>query len=110
MKNIGKALLAACLVAAPLSIHAAPTYMSGRIVNISFAGDSIFIMLDTGLPDNCAGTPFGWMVIPSGAKAMQAFVVGLRLSGNVRDIPVAVYTSGRDNTGYCQISQIDPDD
>jgi hypothetical protein len=90
--------------------QSAPTYMFGRISNVSLVGDMVFITLDTGLPDNCAGTPFGWMVVPASYKTMAAFVIGLRLSGNLRETNVVVYTTGRDGPGYCQIDQIDPAD
>jgi hypothetical protein len=102
-------LCSAVLSGAPA--WAADSYLSGHITNITFAGADVYIALDAGLPTNCAGSPFGWMVIPASAKATQAFVIGLRLRSNLSDIPVTVYTDDREGgTGYCQINQLDPAD
>ena len=86
---------------------AGPTYMTGHIIDVTFTYDVAMIRLDSGLPDNCAGTSYGWMRIPPENKAMSAYVIGLSLSGNAKQTQVSVYTSGI-VSGYCQISQIDP--
>src|SRR5688500_17005715 len=41
---------------------AGQTFLAGKISNVTFAGDSVFIQLDSGLPGNCAGTSSGWMM------------------------------------------------
>src|SRR5882724_10108244 len=84
------------------------TYQVGHISNVTFADDSVFIILDTGVPTNCTGTPYGWMVVPAANKAMTAFVLGLWLRGDISQVSMAVYTSGRDSSSFCQINQIDP--
>ncbi len=109
-RRIGQA--AACAAAlstlvAPAAI-AGPTYMTGHISNVTYVSDFVMIMLDTGLPDNCAGTSYGWMRIPPENKAMSAYVIGLSLSGNAPQTLVSVYTSAVVNGGYCQVTQIDP--
>src|SRR5262245_15244875 len=88
--------------------HAASTYQSGRISNVTFGTTSILIMLDTGLPDNCAGSPYGWMVVPDTYKSMTAFIIGLWLRGDQSQVAMTVYTDGLVN-GYCRVNQIDPD-
>jgi len=110
MSIFRKFLLCFALLLLAQVSHGAATYVAGKIVNVSFVGAEIFIMVDAGLPDNCAGTPYGWMVIPVAAKATSAFVIGLRLSDGLSQTTVYVYTSGRDASGYCQINQIDPVD
>lgn len=87
---------------------AAPTYQDGRINNVAFVGSSVFIQLDSGLPDNCAGTPAGWMIITDSRKPMQSFVMGLWMRGDAAQVTMRVFTSGVTGTGYCEINQIDP--
>ena len=98
------AVLAALFVT---SAEAGPTYTSGHISNVTFAGDWVMIMVDAGLPDNCAGTSWGWMKIPPENKAMSAFVIGLWMRGDAAQTEVSVYTDGLVG-GYCRITQIDP--
>lgn len=107
MKDLRWTLIALALAVAT-SANAYPNYQSGHITNVTFAGDDVLIMLDSGLPDNCVGTPYGWMQIPSTAKVTKAFVLGLWLRGDLLSVAMTVYTSGRDSSGYCQINQIDP--
>jgi hypothetical protein len=95
--------------ATPMAANASPTYQVGRINNVTFAGDGVLIRLDTGLPDNCAGTGSGWMLIPISAKPIQAFVLGLWLRGDAAQVTVVVYTTAGVVSGYCQIDQIDPE-
>ena len=87
-----------------------PGYLGGHITNTTFVGDAIYIILDTGVPGNCTGSPFGWMVIRGSDKAMQALVLTLRASGEFPTTPVVVYTDGIGSSGYCEINQIDPVD
>src|SRR4051812_21920572 len=54
---------------------AAATYQSGYISNVTLAGEDAFIMLNSGLPDNCAGTGSGWMRVSGLNKPMVAFVL-----------------------------------
>jgi hypothetical protein len=98
----------AVLTGLAASAQAEPTYLSGRISNVAFAGDQTMIMLDTGLPGNCAGSPYGWMIIPGEYKAMAAFVLGLWMRGDAPQVQVTVYTDGLVLGGYCRINQVDP--
>jgi hypothetical protein len=95
-------------IASVSSAHAADTYNSGYISNITFSGDEVLIMLSTGVPTNCTGTPYGWMRIPSALKPMIAFVIGLWMRGDMSSTSVTVYTNGLDGSGYCSIGQLDP--
>jgi hypothetical protein len=108
MRTTSRVLLGAVLAMTVQTAGAASDFVTGRITASSFVGTTIFIRVDTGLPDNCAGTPFGWMVIPATAKPMAAFVIGLKLRGDLSETGVTVYTTGRDASGYCQIAQIAP--
>jgi hypothetical protein len=93
--------------AAPL--FAASNYTFGHINNVTFVGDgSVWIMIDSSLPDNCAGTFAGWMQVPAANKTMIAFVLALWARGDENSTQVYVYTSGLTNS-VCQINQIDPD-
>ena len=64
------------------------------------------IMLDTGTPDNCAGSPYGWMLIKEKNITMVNTVLHMWLNGKKN---VTIYTSGRTGNGYCVINQVDPD-
>ena len=103
-----KAIFHAFLIVVAFSSNAraADTYLAGRISNVTFAGDMVLIMLDTGVPDNCAGTPYGWMAIPTTYKSMVAFVIGLWMRGDAAQVSMTVYTDSRPPGGYCQINQI----
>jgi hypothetical protein len=106
MGTTSRVLLSGLLMMAAQLAGAANGYISGHIVSSTFVGDAIYIKVDAGLPDNCAGSPFGWMVIPASAKPMAAYVIGLKLRGDLSQPLVTVYTTGRDASGYCQIDQL----
>jgi hypothetical protein len=86
---------------------AGPNWQYGHINNITVAGDDVLVRLDTGLPDNCTGTAFGWMIVPSAAKAMKAFVLALWARGDMNSVSVTIYTDGMVGS-YCQVNQVDP--
>jgi hypothetical protein len=90
--------------------HAYDTYAIGHINNVTFAGDEIFLRLDSANPGNCASSSIGWMKIPAQQKAMQSFVIGLWLRGDISQTTVVVYTNPPDTSGYCSINQIDPEE
>jgi len=100
--------IAASMAFASTSAQAYEAHQDGRISDITVAGNTVLIRLDSGLPDNCAGTPFGWMQIPEANKVMQSLVLGMWLRGDAAQTYVVVYTDGRTGGGYCQINQIDP--
>ena len=90
------------------SVPAADAYLGGHINDVTFAGSDVMVRLDTGVPDNCTGTPFGWMLIPNSAKPMQAFVIGLWMRGDAAQTYAVVYTTAVSVGGYCIINQLDP--
>jgi hypothetical protein len=98
-------LILACMAAGPSM--AGPSHQLGRINNITVAADDVLIKLDSGLPDNCAGTNFGWMLIPSTSKALKALVLALWARGDMSSTSVTAYTDALVGS-YCHINQIDP--
>lgn len=64
MKNLLIAALGIGIGAASFSTVAADHYLSGTVTNITSVPNGLMIMLDTGVPTNCTGTPYGWMLIP----------------------------------------------
>lgn len=107
------ALRVACLVAAALAAavpgtpaQAAETYLAGTISNITTGPTGMRIMLDTGVPNNCTGTPYGWMLIRQEDKSMVAAALAMWFSGQRK---VVVYTNAYSDTTYCIINQLDPD-
>jgi hypothetical protein len=113
MNGVRRALLGATIVAffgavgPSAQAQTSTGYTSGHISNVTFVDDYVMIMVDAGLPGNCAGTSWGWMKIPVASKAMAAFVVGLWMRGDAAQTTVTVYTDGLVD-GYCRITQIDP--
>jgi hypothetical protein len=103
-----RVLIGSLLIGVTTLADAYPTHIYGRIINVSFAKDDVMIMMDVGVPDNCVGTPYNWMLIPPADKATKSLILGLWLRGDVTQVPMTVYTSGRNNGGYCEINQIDP--
>jgi len=86
---------------------AAAYYQTGHLSNVLFpAGDLVLISLDSGLPDNCAGTPNGMMMIPASEKTMKASILSLLARGDSAQTTVTTYTSGRDGSGFCQVNQV----
>jgi hypothetical protein len=105
-------VLIAVAYATSLWLHAQPadaesTWTVGHINNVTFAGDIVLIKTDSPLPDNCAGTAFGWIAIPAAYKPMHAFVLALWARGDQASVPVTVYTSAV-SSGYCWVTQLDP--
>lgn len=101
--------IAAVMVLASTSAAAYDTYQGGRITNVSVAGNTVLIMLDSGMPDNCAGSPYGWMQVPETNKVMQSLVLGMWMRGDAAQTNITVYTDGRVGGGFCVINQIDPE-
>jgi hypothetical protein len=93
-------LSAELAIAGPVSSH-------GHITNVTFEGDTVMVMLDSGPPDNCVNTAWGWLKIPAASKAMASFVLGLWLRGDASSTLVTIYSDGLVD-GYCRVTQIDP--
>jgi hypothetical protein len=98
-----------CLVGFSFNAWSAENYLYGHISNVTFSNDEIWIMLDTGVPTNCVGTPYNWMSIVAQDKAMQGFVLGLWMRGDESQVAMTVYTTGKSASGMCLIASIDPD-
>ena len=98
--------LITCLSLLSLNAVAATSHQAGDISNLTASTDGIMIKINNGLPDNCDGTPYGWMLVKQEHTALTSVVLAAWVSGNKAG---TVYTSGRENgTGYCLITQFDP--
>ena len=85
---------------------AGPHYQSGNISNLTAEPEGIMIMLDSGLPDNCKGSLYGWMQIKKEDTPISSVVLAAWASGKKAG---TVYTDGiPDNSAYCVINQFDP--
>ena len=63
-------------------------------------------MLDTGVPENCEGTPYGWMLIKQEYTSMSSVVLAVWTANKKSG---TVYTTSRHNgVGYCIVNQFDP--
>jgi len=99
-------LLAITLVSALPSVLAAEWWLTGNLTNVTSDTGGLLVMIDSGVPGNCAGTPYGWMRIPEVNKTMVATVLMTWATGNRS---ATVYTSPPSGGGqYCVINQFDP--
>jgi hypothetical protein len=105
---IALALLALPLLLPAPAARAESYYVLGSITGITYMDDTVLVQLSSGVPGNCAGTPYGWMRVPPSNRAMIAFVTGLWMRGDAASVTVVLYTSGIDGSGYCAITQLDP--
>lgn len=99
----GLSLVTLMLLATPAL--AQQSHKWGTIGDITSVEGAILIRLDSGLPDNCTGSPWGWMIIPRKSKEIQATLMMFYAMGKRSG---TVYTSGRPDGGYCEINQWDP--
>jgi hypothetical protein len=102
-----KAALTSVALSASASCFAEDTYLSGTVTNLTSITSGILLKLDTGLPTNCIGSPWGWMLIRAENRPMTALLLTMYASGRKR---ATVYTVGVTQTGYCEISQYDPEE
>jgi hypothetical protein len=84
-----------------------PDYISGTIINYTAVSGGLLIMFDSGIPDNCAGTPYGWIIIPETEKTMLAMAL-MRISQD--NMQAAIYSSGQFYLGFCRANQFNPQD
>lgn len=82
---------------------AADSYLGGNISNITSHAAGLMVMLDTGVPTNCAGVGYNWMTIPEANKTMIAVAL---MAWQVKR-GVTVYTNALSG-GVCTINQLDP--
>jgi hypothetical protein len=92
------------LVLSAAKLLAGPHWLSGTITNITSTQEGLSIMLDTGVPDNCQGTPYGWLLI----KQEHRTIIAVTLMAWTLKLPVTVYTTGIGSSGYGEVSQVDP--
>lgn len=97
-------LLFATIGAAP-SVRAADSYLTGTMTNITSSPSGLMLMLDTGVPTNCVGTPIGWLLVRESNKTMIASALLAWHSGNRN---VTVYTDNVVPGNFCVINQFDP--
>ena len=57
--------------------YAADYYLSGNVMNITTTTSGLMIMLDSGIPTNCQGTPSNWMLIKEENKTMISMALAM---------------------------------
>lgn len=85
-------------------VSAEQTYLGGSITNVTSHSGGLLIMLSSGVPTNCTGTPYGWMLIPEVNKTMVALALMTYAQGK----GAVVYTDSNGGSGICVINQFDP--
>jgi hypothetical protein len=97
--------VAACVLLAAFArpSHAEETYLSGTVIDVTSGASGLLVRLSTGVPGNCTGVSYGWMLISETNKTMIA--VALLTWQNHGGATVFTYAlSG----GNCTINQFDP--
>jgi hypothetical protein len=103
-RKICLAIFASTLLALAADAQVAGHYAYGRLTNVTSGAAGLLVMLDVGVPTNCTGTPYGWMVIPESNKTMIAVaLITWQNKGSG-----TVYTDGISASGYCTVNQFDP--
>jgi hypothetical protein len=105
LMNRFKILAVLLLFTAPS--HAAESYLSGNIINVTTTASGLMLMLDSGIPTNCQGTPSNWMLIKEENKTMVSMALAMWGTGKKS---VMVYTSAVRPGWYCEITQLDPNE
>lgn len=84
------------------------THQYGKIRDISAVTGGLLIKLDSGAPDNCANTPYGWLLVKSDRTTIISVVLASWAAGSKTG---TIYTTGLENgNGYCLVNQFDPTD
>ena len=104
MKAISKLFLGFTLLLLSSVLQAAPHYIAGKIKNITSSPGGLLVMLDSGVPDNCEGAPYNWMLIKQENTTMISVALAVWVSGKLE---VQVYTNPI-ASGSCVINQFDP--
>lgn len=79
--------------------------IQGNIINVTGITSGLMLKLDSGIPTNCTGTPYGWMLIRAENKPMIALVLTMYAYGKRAAV---VYTNPVVAGGFCEINQFDP--
>lgn len=101
-----RAAIAGAALTAASACWSAENYQPGIINNITTIPEGVLLMLDSGPPTNCAGTAYGWMLVPEANKTMVATVLMMWISGQRK---VVVYSQPYTGTGVCTLTQVDPE-
>ena len=103
MKYVSIAAVIALLWQTPL--QAAEDYQSGNIINMTSTAAGLMIMLDSGIPNHCRGTPYGWLLIKEENKAMTAVALAMWAAGKKG---ATIYTAPVIAGNYCTVTQLHP--
>ncbi|MFM8899895.1 MAG: hypothetical protein ACKOF9_08100, partial [Burkholderiales bacterium] len=93
------------LVTASMSSNAADSSLLGNLIDTTSTPAGLLVRLDAGIPTNCTGTPYGWMLIKAENKTMIAVVLTMFAMGKKG---ATVYTNPKLPGEFCEITQYDP--
>jgi hypothetical protein len=100
------ALLTMSTISAYVHADVGPNWIIGNITQFTTTKDGLLLMIDAGLPSNCGGTPYGWMLVPESNKTIIAMALTSITSGKKY---VTLYTEGfTGSTPYCVVNQVQP--
>lgn len=105
LKKNFSAIVFLFLLSLSFQLMAAPSWVCGRITRVTSTDDGLMIMMNSGeVPENCVGTPYGWMLIPEEKKAMISAAL---LAASLKKTDVCIYTKNIVPGKWCTIGQVD---
>ena len=105
LKVLGCFCVAVALAAPIRPTYAADVWLTGNVTNMTSHAGGLLLILDSGVPTNCQGTQYGWMLIKAENKVMIALLLTMYAMGKKT---ATVYTSAIGANAYCEINQFDP--
>lgn len=106
MKSFKK-MAALCLLSVSSVSFAEGDFLSGNISNVTSSAEGLLISLNSGIPENCSGTPYNWMLIKQEDSTMVSIALSMWASNRAG---ATVHTSGiSSGSSYCVVTQIDAD-
>lgn len=103
-------LIGVMTLAASGAALAGPNYTYGKMTDMSAIAEGLLIRINAPVPDNCAGTPYGWMLIPATNKPIMAAAMMFWATGKRT---AEIYTVPATTTGpnaFCTVTQLDTDE
>lgn len=108
MKSFKSLIFTLVLLASISSASYADEYhLNGNLDNITSSPDGLLIKLDSGVPTNCEGVDYNWMLVKEEHISMVSLVLTLYA---LEKTNITVYTKPLTEDGICEVTQVDPAD
>lgn len=106
MKSYKFLIFTLVLLATLSSASHAEEYLNGNLSQITSIPEGLLIMLDNGVPAECEGTPYNWMIVKEENISMVSVVLTMFALEKRKN--VTVYTKPYTGNGFCEVTQVQP--